>query len=124
MGMSGVAIDWSSSAVHDGRLEVELSGELPRGWKRSFERTVAMLQRGDWGTVKLRKGQVRVDDVPEGGEAKLHHFLESVVAEANAAHGVENEDDSDDRDDDDDGPVGVDEEMTERFRSFAQDADG
>jgi hypothetical protein len=121
--MTGIAIDWSSSEVHEGSLEVDLSGELPRGWKGSFERTVAMLQRGEWGKVRLKKGQVHVDDVPEGSEDKLRHFLESVVAEANSRHGVRDEDVSDDPHEDDDQPIGLDAQMTERFRSFAHEPD-
>jgi hypothetical protein len=53
--MSGVTLDWSSAEVRDRRLELRLRGELPRGWKQSFERTVALLDGGEWGKVRLMK---------------------------------------------------------------------
>lgn len=112
-------LDWSSAEVHDGTLEVGLRGELPKGWKKSFEGTVELLPGGDWGKVKLKKNRVRVHDVAAGGEDRLRHFLESVVLQANADHeeiepetGEEDQDEAAEAD-------GLDSEMTERFRSFA-----
>jgi hypothetical protein len=120
--MSVVELDWSSAEVRDGGLEVGLQGELPKGWKDSFVRTVALLGGGDWGEIKLTKGRVRVPTVAEGDESRVHHFLESVVLQANAPHERPEGDDRDDpdADEDTDEPDGIDAEMTERFRSFAK----
>ncbi len=124
-GMNGVTLDWSSAEVSDGKLDVGLKGELPKGWKDSFDRTVALLPGGEWGEVALKKNRIRVADVAEGSEARLNHFLESVVFQANADHRGddaqepekdENTDDEDKGEDESDGP---DAEMTETFRSFA-----
>jgi hypothetical protein len=120
--MSGVELDWSSAEVHDGKLEVGLRGELPDGWKDSFERTVALLGAGRWGGVELKKGRVRVREVPEGDESRVHHFLESVVLQANSGHEETESEAQDDQDEPEDEPDGVDAEMTERFRSFADDS--
>jgi hypothetical protein len=72
--MRGVALDWSSAEVRDGKLEIRLRGELPPGWKDSFARTIALLRGGDWGKIRLKKDRVRVHDVAEGVEDRLHHF--------------------------------------------------
>jgi hypothetical protein len=121
--MSGVTLDWSSAEVRDGKLEVGLGGELPRGWKHSFQRTVALLGRGRWGEVTLKKDRVRVHQVEEGSEDRLRHFLESVVLQANAEHEPPEADADEDPDADEDADEGPDAEMTKRFRSFAGEAD-
>ena len=117
--MSGVVLDWSSAKVRDGKLEVGLRGEQPPGWDDSFERTVSLLAGGDWGKVSLKKNRVRVDHVAEGGEDRLHHFLEGVILQANAAHGQTESEPDEDQPSVDDEPDGPDAEMTQRFRSFA-----
>ena len=118
--MSGVALDWPSAEVRQDRLEVALQGELPKGWKDSFARTVAALPGGQWGKVTLKKGRVRVSHVAEGCEDRLRHFLESVVLQANAtAEPVDAHGDGDADKQPDDLNVA----MTERFRSFAADID-
>lgn len=96
-----------------------LRGEVPRGWKDSFERTAALIGGGDWGKVKLKKDRVRVGDVPEGGEDRLRHFLESVVLQANAAHPGAEAASPDEQDADEPEADGPDARMTSRFRSFA-----
>lgn len=116
--MSGVALDWTTAKVRDGKLEVGLQGERPRGWKDTFERTVVLLPGGDWGEVTLKKDRVYVDHVGEGGEDRLHHFLEGVVLQANAAHGQTQTEAREDEAPSKDEPDGPDAEMTERFRSF------
>jgi hypothetical protein len=115
--MSAVKLEWESAEVKDATLIVALEGEMPKGWKESFERTVKLLGDGDWGAVELKKGSVRVSDVAPGSEEKLRHHLEGIVAQANAAH--ETDDDQDD--DSEEAPEGPDAEMTERFRGFADD---
>lgn len=121
--MSGVKLDWSSAEVRNGKLEVPLDGEQPPGWKQRFERTVALLGGGNWGDVKVRKGRVSVAAVVDGDESRLHHFLESIVLEANAAHEDTEPEAEEDQDPDDDKPDGPDAEMTDRFRAFASEPD-
>src|SRR5579862_7156806 len=115
--MRGVTLDWSSAEVRDGKLDVYLRGDPPPGWKDSFDRTVALLPGGEWGKVKLKKARLRVHDVKAGSEERLHHFLESAVLQANAAHEpppLEHDDEPHE-----DEPDSLDDELTERFRSFA-----
>jgi hypothetical protein len=120
--MSTANLNWASAEVKDGRLSVALEGELPKGWKQSFETTVRLLGSGDWGKVALKKRTVQVSDVTAGDEEKLRHYLESVVEQANASRGVdepereESADEPEGKRDDDNDP---DAQMTERFRSFA-----
>jgi hypothetical protein len=121
--MSGVAIDWASAEVHDGKLEVGLSGELPPGWNDSFDRTVALLPGGAWGKVSIKKDRIRVHDVAEGDEDRLRHFLESVVLQANSAHQDDESEARDDPDADETKSDPRDAEMTEQFRSFAAEPD-
>lgn len=125
--MSEAKLNWSTAKVKDSKLTVDLDGELPSGWKDSFD-TVARMLAGPaaWGEVSLRKKRtVCVTDVSEGSEERLRHFLESVVEQANADHRPDDsarepsdEDDDDGSDEDRDEP-GPDAEMSDRFRSFA-----
>jgi hypothetical protein len=121
--MAQASLKWASANVKNAKLTVELEGEIPRGWRQSFETTARLLgSSGEWGDVSVgKKGKtVSVSDVTEGSEAKLRHYLESVVEQANAAHppqepeDEEADEDTEDRDDD-----GADAQMAERFRSFA-----
>jgi hypothetical protein len=115
--MSSVKLEWASAEVKDSNLTVGLKGDPPKGWKQSFERTVKLLGDGDWGAVALKKGTVRVSDVPPGSEDKLRHHLEAIVAQANAAH---EEREADEDEEDGEKREGPDAEMTERFREFAE----
>jgi hypothetical protein len=115
----GVELDWSSAEVHDRTLEVGLSGEIPKGWKKRFEGTLELLPGGDWGKISLKKNRVRVHDVAEGREDRLRHFLEGAVLQANAADEREKrEAREEDQDAQEDEADPLDAEMTERFRSF------
>jgi hypothetical protein len=120
--MSDVKLNWSSAQVADGKLTVELAGDRPRGWKKSFEKTVRLLGAGgNWGEVRVKKGQVHLSHLTPGDEEKVRHFLDSTVTQANAAHpSSEPESDATDRPPSDES--GPDAEMTKRFRAFA-DAD-
>ena len=118
--MDEITLDWASAEVDDGTLEVPLGGELPRKWKASFERTVALLHGGQWGNVKLKKGRVRVNDVAEDRADELRHFLEGVVQQANADCGAEQADEAHDGDGDADDR---DAQITARFRAFAAESD-
>lgn len=125
--MSNVKLEWGSAEVEDARLTVPLDGDLPKGWKQSFETTVTLLGQGDWGEVKLKKGKVQVSDLTAGIEDKLRHHLEAIVAQANAAVGAaedQPEREADDDCDHDNGGAATrpDAEMTERFKAFAEAA--
>lgn len=126
--MSDVGVNWATAQVDKGNLNVELDGELPRGWKKSFERTVRLLGGGDWGEVRIKKGNVRIAGVMPGTEEKLRHFLDSAVTQANADHRESQPARSGDEGrEGDEAPAGErddpDAEMTARFRAFAAEAD-
>ena len=127
--MTDVKLNWNTAKVEDSKLTVDLDGELRSGWKGSFDAVARLLANSaDWGDVSLKgKKSVRVVDVSEGSEERLRHFLESVVAQANADHSPdESERDEDGEDgedvdeggDDDRDDAGPDAEMSDRFRSF------
>jgi hypothetical protein len=129
--MSDVKLNWSTAKVEDSKLTVDLDGELPSGWKESFDAVARLLaSSAEWGEVKLKGNKsVRVSDVSEGSEERLRHFLESVVEQSNADHqpeesGRDDADEPEDADKDESGDEdkderGSDAEMSERFRSFA-----
>jgi hypothetical protein len=124
--MAEAKLNWASAQVSDGALKVELDGELEKGWKDSFNTTVRLLGNGDWDEVELKKGSIRVSGVTPGTEDKLRHYLESVVAQANASQAppeeeaTEGDDENATTDEDDGGP---DAEMTARFRAFDEGSD-
>jgi len=122
--MADVRLNWATAKVEEGRLTVDLEGEIPKGWRDSFETTVRLLGHGDWGKVRVKKGTVRVSEVVPGSEEKLRHHLESVVAQANADHpGPESDGgDEDGADEPPEQPAAdaPDAQMAERFRSFAE----
>jgi hypothetical protein len=117
--MADVELNWATATVKDGKLTVDLEGEIASGWKRSFESTVTLLPGGDWGEIQVKKQRVRVTDVTPGVEEKLRHHLESVVEQANADVRAPEPEREDDESDDDRGK-GLDAKMTESFRSFAK----
>ncbi len=117
----GPRIEWETASVSDGRLQVEVAGELPKHWRARFEQVLERLQRAShgeerWGEVRMRKGEIRVADVAEGGEGDLRHLLESVVLEVGAG---------DDRDAAPESTKSPDQERDERltsaFRAFGAD---
>jgi hypothetical protein len=120
--MPEAKLNWSTAEVDDRQLSVDLEGEVSKEWKRSFKTTLQLLGSGGWGEVTLKKHSVRVDDVEPGNEEKLRHYLESVVAQANASQEPDEPDDEEQTDDRDDEPRDRDDpdaKMTEQFRSFA-----
>ena len=120
--MSDVRVDWSSAQVSDGTLEVWLTGDLPSGFKDSFDRAAGLLGRGDWGKVKCKRDRLRVRQVGDGSEDRLRHFLESAVLQASRRHEGPDDDAVEQPDDGQSPPDSRDAEMTERFRSFADGA--
>ncbi len=122
--MPPASLNWATADVKNAKLTVELEGEIPPGWRQSFETTARLLgSSSGWGDVSVgKKGNtVSVSDVIEGSEEKLRHYLESVVEQANSSHPSEEpevqeaDEESDDRGDD-----GADAQMAERFRSFGE----
>lgn len=120
-----VKLDWSSAEVHDGTLVVALEGKVEKGWADAFKRTTRLLNRGRWKEVTLKKGTVRVEPIEPGQEERLHHFLESVVLQANSATetpeaDAERSEGPEDPEEQEAREVPEDQEMTERLRSFAE----
>jgi hypothetical protein len=112
-------LSWATADVEGARLTVAIEGVIPSGWKRSFNSTLRLLSRGDWGEVKVRakKGTIRVSDVLPGSEERLRHHLESVVEQANASLRASEPDPA--GPEDHDPPDSPDARMTARFRAFA-----
>jgi hypothetical protein len=133
--MAGVELNWATAKVKDGKLTVDLAGEIASDWKQSFEATITLLPGGDWGDVQVKKRTVRVSEVSPGSEEKLRHHLESVVEQANAAVRPPESEASGGADGEGGGPDGPDAEgaedeassadarMTASFRGFAEDAE-
>jgi hypothetical protein len=116
-------LDWSTAEVRDGHLTVALEGEQPKGWKQSFQTVAHLLAHGESSPVKLKKNEVRVEDLRPGDEEKVRHLLESIVQQANADHRPPEEEQGDD-DEEDEVPVDLgesrpDRKMADRFRTFA-----
>jgi hypothetical protein len=118
MRASVIAIDWKAADVRDGRLRVPLSERASKEWVGVLERVVERLGRpgSGWGSVSAGPKGLEVEDVAEGEEASLRHFLESALLQANAAAG-----DDDDEDEADGERSDADRRMIERFRAFADD---
>lgn len=128
--MTNLQLDWSTAEVSGGKLTVSLDAKPSEEWATSFERTATLLNRGTWPEVQLKKREITVDQVEPGSEEKLRFFLDSVVQEANAEQASDEEDDSAAEEEREAGETAgeethvenqpdPDEEMTERFRSFA-----
>lgn len=120
--MALVTLDWSTAEVKKSKLTVALDGDVPKGWRKSFEATVRLLGGGDWGEIEVKRDTVRVSDVEPGSEEKLRHHLDAVVQQANADHEPDEgeEDEAPDAVQSEPGAEdeGPDAEMTQRFRSF------
>jgi hypothetical protein len=124
-------LDWSTAEVRDAKLTVQVEGDVPDGWEDTFKATAKLLGGGTWGEITLEEQKAEVSGVQPGSEEKLKHFLESVVLQANSTHVSDEEEEEKDEDGDED--QGEDEEesesdedkqMSERFRSFAEDEKG
>ncbi len=119
-------LDWESASVHDETLTVELAGERPKHWRKSFEQTVKLLPSGEWEDVACKEGTITVTGVRAGVEDRLAHFLESVVQQVNAnfASADDSEEDQPDAEasaeEGKEGQKDPDAELTARFRAFGQ----
>ena|SRR5947209_2810696 len=130
--MAEPTLDWSTAEVKDSKLTVQVEGELPDGWENTFKATVQLLGGGSWGEITLEDQKAQVSAASPGSEEKVKHFLESVVLQANTTHQADEQDDQDgdeqgerDREEDEGSKQesDSDKEMSERFRSFAEDRD-
>jgi hypothetical protein len=122
--MTCATVDWKTAQVNRAKLQVELRGELPSRWRKSFRTTARILDRsGEWGEVELKKRTVSVSRLTPGSEEKLRHFIESVVEQANAAtERPDDETDADEQGASNGDEAGPDERMTQRFRAFSGQA--
>jgi len=123
--MPAAKLDWSTATVKEAKLTVALEGELPRGWRESFETTAWLLGHGRWGKISVKKREVRVSEVSPGTEEDVRHYLESVVLQANANTAPDEdstgpEESEADEDSKAEAARGPDTEMTEQFRAFAE----
>lgn len=123
-----VKLDWSSAEVRDGKLVIAIEGKPQKGWADAFERTTHLLNHGRWEEVKLKKRNVQIQSVAPGEEDAVHHFLESVVLQANSAIEARatsaSTEDTNGSKDKEAPEAPEDQEMTNRLRSFAEDEDG
>jgi hypothetical protein len=104
-------IDWPNAVVRAHELVVPLTGKNAKPWRERFLAVLARLQdtaREAWD-VRLARDEVHVKGITPGEEPGVHHLLESVVLEANAAVPSPEEGDETSQ---------ADREMTEAFRSL------
>src|SRR4051794_37816729 len=116
------AIKWDSAQVEDAVLTLELTGANSKGWKARFENVLALLDtpHSSWGDVRLNKSRVTVAAVLPGSESELHHFLESIVLQANADGEPDAREQQAANDHGQDEPD-ADEQMTQAFKAFSGD---
>jgi hypothetical protein len=109
-----IEIDWAAASVSDGRLTVPYTSKPSAEWLERLDHVIGRLGRAgsDWGAIDVAKKKLRVDDVAQGSEADLRHFLEAAVLQANAAEGEERAEAAEEE------RAGPDQEMTDAFRSF------
>ena len=109
--------DWASATVDDGELTVPVLGTPPRGWAKALRHVIDRLERTGHGLggVKVSTKQVTVGDVSAGSEADVRHFLESAVLQVNADLVADEETDTERE------RSGSDQQMTDAFRSFADE---
>jgi hypothetical protein len=123
--MADLQLDWSGAEVSQGKLTVPLDGKPTDEWRATFERTVALLDRGTWPGIELSKEKIKVAEVEPGTEERLRFFLESAVQEANGEQPEDDEDREDEETEDDeesDDSEDPDRQMADRFRSFASES--
>jgi hypothetical protein len=122
-------LDWSTAEVSNGELTVGLSAKPPKEWRDAFERTATLLGAGKWEvTLRPKKGSVQIASVRPGDEERVRQFVEGAVLEANTTVASEHElyesqpaDDDEPAPDSDTPERSPDEELTGRFREFADE---
>jgi hypothetical protein len=120
-------LEWSTAEVSDGTLTVGLSAKPPKEWRGTFERTATLLSAGSW-EVKLhaKKATVEIEPVRADDADRVRQFVEGALLEANAKlpAGEESgeEDDAEGQQHDADAAPepSADEQLTARFRGFAE----
>ncbi len=122
--MASPNLQWNAAEVSGGVLTVPIEGDRPKGWKDRFGQVVTLLGGGPAGEVSCKSGNVRVTEVTDGSEENVHHFLESVMQETNAALATDAEDDEPGDAEEhagsgDESADDADARLTEAFRNFA-----
>jgi hypothetical protein len=121
--MATPSLQWSAAEVTGGTLTVPIEGDRPKGWKDKFQQVVALLGDTQWGEVTYKSSTILVREISEGSEESLHHFLEAVMQETNAAFATEEAGSNDEAEDEGDSADGdaddTDARLTEAFRNFA-----
>jgi hypothetical protein len=122
--MASPQLQWSAAEVSGGVLTVPIEGDRPKGWKDKFAQVVTLLGGGPGGEITYKSQSVRVTDIADGSEESVHHFLESVMQETNAAFAADEDSGETDEPDDtdqagDEGADDTDARLTEGFRHFA-----
>jgi hypothetical protein len=120
--MAPPSLQWSAAEVTGGTLTVPIEGDRPKGWKDKFQQVVALLGDTQWGEVTYKSSTILVREISEGSEESLHHFLEAVMQETNAAFATEEAGSNDEAEDEGDSADGdaddTDARLTEAFRNF------
>jgi hypothetical protein len=117
-----VEFEWSSAEVTDGTLVVTLSAKPPKKWRDAFERAAALLSHGDWSVaLTQRTAAVTLDPVRRGEEERVRQFLEGALLEANHTILAEDElfEDANGDSQHVEREASADDELTQRFRTFA-----
>jgi hypothetical protein len=112
-------IDWASAEVEDAVLTVPVAGEPPEGWAERVERTVARLTDhggAPWEAIEITQERIEVAGVQPGTEGDVRHVLDAAVTQAGADLALK-----EDAGDDDGSGSQADRDMTDEFRSFADD---
>ena len=115
--MAGIAIDWASAEVSDGRLTVAFTEKPPKDWTERLQEVIDRLaQHGTgWGSIEIAKKKLHVDAVQPGSEGDLRHHLESALLQANADTNVDTDDDKATS-----SRSEGDQALTDAFRAFAE----
>jgi hypothetical protein len=127
--MEQLKLDWSTAEVSDGTLTIALNEKPRKEWRDVFARTAALIG-GRWDvTLKPKRASVQVASVQPGDEEAVRQLVEGVVLEANTTLVGEQElfagaSVADERSESDVSEPSRDEELTGRFREFAQEPGG
>ena len=120
-----ITLDWATAEVSDAELTVRLSAKPPKSWSAAFTTTAARLGDGTWEVALARKRRaVHVGPVQPGDEERVRLLLEGAVLQANATSASEADATADaDGTPADSDPSSRDEQLSERFRAFADEGD-